>query len=100
MKEIGEQLELARTAGRSVNVAVDGIPYRVERLTQRIDALNPRIAELSSRVTAAMTGQVKYLQEVAVDEMSRQRYRLTVYRAQANFALASIYDRAATVTGQ
>jgi chromosome segregation ATPase len=100
LKEIGEQLELARTAGRSVNVAVDGIPYRVERLTQRIDALNPRIAELSSRVTAAMTGQVKYLQEVAVDEMSRQRYRLTVYRAQANFALASIYDRAATVTGQ
>ncbi len=100
LKEIGEQLELARTAGRSVNVAVDGIPYRVERLTQRIDALTPRIAELSSRVTAAMTGQVKYLQEVAVDEMSRQRYRLTVYRAQANFALASIYDRAATVTGQ
>ncbi len=100
LKEIGEQLELARTAGRSVNVAVDGIPYRVERLTQRIDALNPRIAELSSRVTAAMTGQVKYLQEVAVDEMSRQRNRLTVYRAQANFALASIYDRAATVTGQ
>ena len=51
-------------------------------------------------MTAAMTEQVKYLQEVAVDEMSRQRNRLTVYRAQANFALASIYDRAATVTGQ
>ena len=100
LKEIGEQLDLAGTAGRSVSAAVDGIPYRVERLTQRIDALNPRIAELGSRVTAAMTEQVKYLQEVAVDEMSRQRNRLTVYRAQANFALASIYDRAATVTGQ
>ena len=100
LKEIGEQLDLAGTAGRSVSAAVDGIPCRVERLTQRIDALNPRIAELGSRVTAAMTEQVKYLQEVAVDEMSRQRNRLTVYRAQANFALASIYDRAATVTGQ
>ncbi len=100
LKEIGEQLEQAGIAGRSVNAAVDGIPYRVARLTGRIDALNPRIAELSSRVTAAMTEQVKYLQEVAVEEMSRQRNRLSVYRAQANFALASIYDRAATVTGQ
>ena len=100
LKEIGAQLERADIAGRSVNAAVDGIPYRVAWLTERIDALDPRIAEVSSRVTAAMTEQVHYLQEVAVDEMSRQRHRLTVYRAQANFALASIYDRAAKVTGQ
>jgi hypothetical protein len=100
LKEISTQLEQADIAGRSVNAAVDGIPHRVAWLTGRIDALDPRIAELSLRVTAAMTEQVKYLQEVAVDEMSRQRNRLTVYRAQANFALASIYDRAATVTGQ
>ncbi len=100
LKEIGTQLEQAGVAGRSVNAAVDGIPHRVAWLTERIDALDPRIKQLSLRVTAAMMEQMKYLQDVAVGEMSRQRDRLTVYRAQANFALASIYDRAATGTGQ
>ena len=47
-----------------------------------------------------MTAQVNYLEDIAVGEMSRQRERLAVYRAQANFALATIYDRSAMVNGR
>jgi hypothetical protein len=60
---------------------------RIDELGKRIDALTPRVAEL-------IGSQQQYVQELAVAELERQKERLAVYRTQAQFAVAQIYDRA------
>ena len=43
-----------------------------------------------------MVAQRTYLQSIAVGELQAQKQRLDVYTVQARFALAAIYDLAAT----
>ena len=40
-----------------------------------------------------------FLNELALDELGGQKERLLTYRAQARFALASIYDRMSASAG-
>jgi hypothetical protein len=62
---------------------------RVSELAARIDALAPRLA-------AAADAQERVLADIAVGELDAQKTRLASYATQAQFALASIYDSAAT----
>ena len=50
------------------------------------------------RVEDDMAAQRAYLQAIAVGELRAQQQRLDVYTVQARFALAAIYDTAATVS--
>jgi hypothetical protein len=44
---------------------------------------------------AALTErQNRYLQEIAIDELGRQKDRIVIYQVQARFELAAIYDKA------
>ncbi len=57
--------------------------------------LGPGLDALSARLGAAAEAQGQYLAAVAIAELGAQKERLASYAMQAQFALASIYDRAA-----
>jgi hypothetical protein len=61
----------------------------VASLQQRLDALQVRLADAEQRQSA-------YLVKIAVQELEQQKDRLATYQVQARFALATMYDRAAT----
>ncbi|HTB66289.1 MAG TPA: hypothetical protein VK727_08675, partial [Steroidobacteraceae bacterium] len=58
--------------------------------------LKTRITELQARLASAEKGQQAYLQQIAVAELSDQKDRLDTYEVQARFALATMYDKAAS----
>ena len=49
-----------------------------------------------TRLAVAEKAQQAYLQQIAVAELSDQKGRLDAYESQARFALATMYDKAAT----
>ncbi len=54
------------------------------------------IEGMKIRVEDTLAGQRVFLQEIAVDELQAQKDRLNIYMIQARFALAAIYDAAAS----
>ena len=52
---------------------------------------------MKTRVADAMADQHAFLRSIAVGELQAQKERLDIYTIQARFALAAIYDMAATV---
>jgi hypothetical protein len=80
----------ARAAG-----ARDGAPGDSDAFAARIAAVTPRIAALRGAVDGARLAQEGRLTNLAVAALKDQRERLSAYRVQAQFALATIYDRAA-----
>jgi hypothetical protein len=71
-------------------------PLRFEALSSRVYGLAPDIEAIKMRVDDAMADQRGYLRDIAVGELQTQKQRLDVYTIQARFALAAIYDVAAT----
>jgi len=62
--------------------------------------LGPRIDGMKSRVANVMQEQGGFLKSIAVGELQAQKQRLDIYTVQARFALAAIYDRAATTVSE
>ena len=62
----------------------------------RLAALRQRIGVLQARLTATEGRQDQYLRQLAAAALSAQASRLDAYEVQARFALASLYDRAAS----
>ena len=93
IKILGE--ELAKTAKNfaSIDTTVDGIPESVLEFDSRIALLKPKLDQMQRKLLLAQERHADYLQGIAYGEMQAQRERLMTYRAQARFALASIYDR-------
>ena len=71
-------------------------PARTEEFAGRVANLQPRIAALSAKLAAAAKSENQYLASVAIKELESQKERLAAYSLQARYALASIYDRAAS----
>jgi hypothetical protein len=71
-------------------------PARTEEFAKRVAGLQPRLDDLNNRLVAAATEQNQYLAAIAVKELETQKERLAAYSLQARFALASIFDRAAS----
>lgn len=67
----------------------DAFAARIAELGKAIQALLPRVASLS-------TEQQQFVQELAVTELVHQKERLVEYTTQARFAVAQLYDRAAS----
>ena len=72
-------------------------PLRFAEFSQRVYGLSPRIDGMKMRVGDAMAEQRAFLRDIAVGELQAQKRRLDIYTVQARFALAAIYDMAATV---
>lgn len=92
---LAEDLKLATEQFAAIELATDSLPGTVLSFETRIDALEAFIGELQARLGVSMEQYARFLNGIATDELVAQRERLLTYRAQARFALASVYDRMA-----
>lgn len=98
LRETGEALVETQRARRQVDESMHREPNTFRAFDDRVYGLEPRIETMKMRVGDAMAEQRAFLQAIAVGELQAQQRRLDTYTVQARFALAAIYDRAATVT--
>ena len=94
----GEALVETQRARRQVDESIRLEPLEFAALGERVESLAPGIEGMKMRVEDAMAAQRAFLQRIAVGELTAQKQRLDTYTIQARFALASIYDIAATVS--
>ncbi len=96
LKEAGEALVATQRSRRQIDETMRNEPLRFAGLRARVDGLEPRIEGTKLRVDSALVDQRAFLQSIAVRELQAQKQRLDIYTLQARFALAAIYDVAAT----
>ena len=95
---IERELRIAQRAYHQVNAVRADWPEQFAALTGRIAGLTPRIEGLAAQLDSLVVRQARFLEGVATRELYAQRERLSTYLVQARFALASVYDRSATVS--
>ncbi len=98
LRQAGEALVDAQRSRRQIDETMRSEPLYFEELATRVYGLSPRIELMKMRVGDAMAKQRAFLQSIAVGELQAQKQRLDIYTVQARFALAAIYDIAATET--
>ena len=96
VQQTGEVLVDAQRARRQIDDTMTNEPKRFEDFSNRVYGLGPKIDELQLRVAEAMGEQRAFLRSIAVGELRAQKQRLDAYTVQARFALAAIYDQAAS----
>jgi chromosome segregation ATPase len=99
MRELDVAAKEARRRWTLIERARDESPKRTDEFDARVAKLEPRLAGLAERLARASEAQNRYLANIAIAELEAQKARLAAYSVQAQFALASIYDRAASGTG-
>ena len=97
LQQTGEALVETQRAWRQIDDTMRDEPQRFAELGHRVYSLAPRIEGMKMRVESALSRQQAFLRNIAVDELQAQKERLDVYTIQARFALAAIYDIAASV---
>jgi hypothetical protein len=97
LRQTGEALVETQRARRQIDETMRTEPLLFADFNDRVDGLSPQIDALKARVETAMVKQRGFMEGVAVDELQAQKQRLDTYTVQARFALAAIYDLAATV---
>ncbi|MDJ0701172.1 MAG: tetratricopeptide repeat protein [Woeseiaceae bacterium] len=95
--QTGEALVETQRSRRQIDETMRTEPLRFEELSNRVYGLAPRIEGMQMRIADAMEDQRAFLRSIAVEELQAQKQRLDIYTVQARFALAAIYDVAATV---
>ena len=96
LRQTGEALVDTQRSRRKIDESMRQEPLHFAALGRRVDELVPRIEATRMRVEAALSAQRAFLQSIAVRELRAQQRRLDVYSVQARFALAAIYDIAAS----
>jgi len=96
LRQTGEALVDTQRSRRKIDESMRNEPLRFDGFSQRVYGLEPRIGGMKMRVIDAMANQHAFLQSIAVGELQAQKQRLDIYTVQARFALAAIYDLAAT----
>ena len=97
LQQSGEALVETQRAWRQIDDTMRNEPQRFAELGDRVYGLAPRIEGMKMRVEDSLYRQRAFLRDIAVGELQAQKQRLDVYTIQARFALAAIYDLAATV---
>ena len=96
LRQTGEALVETQRARRQIDETMRNEPKRFGEFSDRVYGLAPRIDDMQVRVADAMADQHAFLRSIAVGELQAQKQRLDIYTVQARFALAAIYDLAAT----
>ena len=96
LRDAGVALVETQRARRQIDETLRLEPQRFDELGARVRGLGPRIDALRVRVEQSMAAQREFMQAIAVTELEAQKERLEVYTVQARFALAAIYDIAAS----
>ena len=97
LRQSGEALVATQRSRRQIDETMRLEPLRFDELSNRVYGLAPRIESTKMRVEDSLSKQRAFLQSIAVGELQVQKQRLDIYTVQARFALAAIYDIAATV---
>jgi hypothetical protein len=84
---------LVRQARAGIPTTTGDFSARVSTVRDRMDQLQQRLAELSEK-------QNRYLQQIAIEELGRQKQRIETYQVQARFELAAIYDKTNNKAGE
>jgi hypothetical protein len=95
VRELTAATKEARRRHTLVNRARDMVPKRNDAFADRVAELMPRLQVMIARCEATSAVQSDYLAQLAIQQLEQQKQRLAQYSLQAQFALASIYDRAA-----
>ena len=96
LRQTGEALVETQRSRRQIDDTMRLEPIRFDELSSRVYGLAPRIEGMKYRVGETLAEQRAFLQSIAVGELQAQKQRLDVYTVQARFALAAIYDLAAS----
>jgi len=96
LRAVDSALNQAQNRWVRVQRARGSVPQNTGEFAARIAALRARIDALRGRLGSASTLQAEYLEALAEQELVAQKERLAAYQVQARFALADIYDRAAS----
>ncbi len=96
LREVDDLLARATRGHSGAASARRDTPAELDGFATRIADVTPRIARLQKLIAQESGQQEQRLQALAIDTLRDQRDRLATYRVQAQFALATIYDRAAT----
>jgi len=97
LRQTGEALVETQRSRRQIAEAMRLEKLKFEELSDRVYGLGPRIEGTKVRLEDTLSKQRAFLQSIAVGELQAQKQRLDIYAVQARFALAAIYDAAATV---
>jgi hypothetical protein len=89
-------LAQARRQAASIAAAGDLVPRNTAGFAGRVSELAARVDRIGPAIDATALAQERVLGELAVRELRVQQRRLADYATQAQFALASLYDGAAT----
>jgi hypothetical protein len=95
-KQLAVELAQAHEHEKQLLQAQLDEPRRFEAFAARIEALRARVLALEPRLGGLIAEQRVAVQELAVAELEQQKQELAEYGSQARFAVAQIYDRAAT----
>jgi hypothetical protein len=96
LQDTGEALVQTQRSYRQIEEAVREETRRFADLGDRVYGLAPRIEGVKMRVEDTLSKQRGFLRTIAVGELQAQKDRLDIYTIQARFALAAIYDMAAS----
>lgn len=96
LAQVDALLKKAQAAHASGLSARRDTPAELDRFAARIAGLSPRISSMQVALAHDRADQEQRLQALAIEVLNGQRERLLSYRVQAQFALATIYDRAAS----
>jgi tetratricopeptide (TPR) repeat protein len=91
------EASLLETQKRAVQVkqARTGMPTNTGAFATRVQTMRARMDDLQERLSALADKQNRFLQDLAVEELGRQKQRIETYQVQARFELAAIYDKTA-----
>jgi len=93
------QLAQARLHYAGIGAAANIVPRNTAGFAGRVAELRRRIDRMGPAVDAAALAQERVLADLAVVELQAQQRRLASYANQAQFALAALYDGAASHGG-
>jgi hypothetical protein len=96
LKETDATLAEARRRYAQVEQAGDLAPRNTAGFAARVREIESRMARLQPRIDATAGAQERLLAGIAVRELEAQKARLASYATQAQFALATLYDGAAS----
>ncbi len=96
LAQLDEALAKAVSQRQSVADAEQAEEARLQDFGGRIDEQTPRISALLARTDDLLARQQKSLEDLAVAQLQDYQQRLHGYTVEARYALAQIYDRAAS----
>lgn len=89
-------LAQAQQRSAAIGNALQQEPDRFARLDGRVTALRSQVDDALNRTVELTQEQRNLMQGIALSELSRRKSHLTAYLTQARFAVASLYDQAAS----